>query len=510
MLTRKLVRLLTLIALAMTTSVLVSPAPASASTSALTFVKAYSNIVNTTQFALTPEDVQAASDGGYVGLAVTQSSSSTRPGVSWLLKLNASGGTQWQRALGCMSTPPGDYADGVSVAQAADGGYVVAGGTIGCGSGPNCPPSSGIACALVEKVSATGKVAWARVYHAGAAASALQKIRQTSDGGYIAVGTVTDASQNNAPLFLKLDSQGNVQWQRQLGPSGQIQALLNDVRQSADGGYVVTGELQTPSASGFPNQSVLAAKLDSGGGVLWERAFNSFASRGIPNASENALSLIQSSDGGYVIAGNWGDATGPNQCCSGALLLKLNAAGNIRWQSAYSGGLYCFENGFNETCANLGAVAYSVHQTSDGGYVLVGDANLKLRDSIPLVPWIAKVDPSGNLLWQHDYYQANRFTGRPISEYFASAAPSSDGGFLGLGFTENASTGTGELFAVKTDSSGLAGAGCSDVHGATALNPVNPALTAVSESLPIATAVAPTGNSPATTMTTSVATQSDC
>ena len=115
-----------------------------------------------------------------------------------------------------------------------------------------------------------------------------------------------DASQNNAPLFLKLDSQGNVQWQRQLGPSGQIQALLNDVRQSADGGYVVTGELQTPSASGFPNQSVLAVKLDSGGGVLWERAFNSFASRGIPNASENALSLIQSSDGGYVIAGKLG------------------------------------------------------------------------------------------------------------------------------------------------------------------------------------------------------------
>src|SRR5947209_4547659 len=51
----------------MTTSVLVSPAPASASTSAPPFVTPYSNIVNTTQFALTPEDVQAASDGERVG-----------------------------------------------------------------------------------------------------------------------------------------------------------------------------------------------------------------------------------------------------------------------------------------------------------------------------------------------------------------------------------------------------------------------------------------------------------
>ena len=93
-----------------------------------TFVKAYSNISGTTQFSLTPEDVQATSDGGYIGVALTQSPSATRPGVSWLVKVNSSGTPQWQRDLGCLSTPPGDYADGVSIVQTADGGYVVGGG----------------------------------------------------------------------------------------------------------------------------------------------------------------------------------------------------------------------------------------------------------------------------------------------------------------------------------------------------------------------------------------------
>jgi hypothetical protein len=473
------------------------------------FVKTYSNLLGTTQFSVTPADAQQTPDGGYVVLGTTQSAT-TGVGVSWLVKLSSTGNPQWQRELGCLSTPPGDYSDGVSIVQTSDGGYVVGGGTIGCGTGSDCPSTSGLTCALVEKVSATGAIVWAKVYAAGALSSVINKIRQTSDGGLIAVGTTTDANHGNGGLVLKLDGQGNVQWQRQIGPGSTTQQLLNDVQQTSDGGYVVTGELETPNATGQTLASVLAVKLDAGGNVIWQQSYNSFSSSGSPTASNNALSIIQASDGGYLIAGNWVDAPSMNQCCSGALLLKLDAMGKIQWQNALSGGLYCFFNGFSETCANLTAVAYNVHQTADGGYVVSGDESLKLIDETPLEPWIAKVDANGNLLWQHLYYQTNKTSGRPLSEYFASSTATSDAGLFGLGFTENATSGDGELLATKTDSAGNAGSSCGDEHPGTALSSTDPALSATAPLLPVSTATTPSAGSPATASSTSISSQSDC
>ena len=475
----------------------------STASSSGTFVKAYSNVVGATHLDVTPEDAQATSDGGYIGLALTQASSSTRPGVSWLVKLSSSGTAQWQRELGCLTTPPGAYADAASILQASDGGYVVGGGTIGCGSGNNCPALSGIQCALVEKVNSTGGLVWARVYKAAANGSAIRKIRPTSDGGYIAAGTINGANQTPGGLILKLDGQGNVQWQRELGPAGSTQVLFNDVRQTSDGGYVVTGEVDTPGSS------VLVVKLDATGNIAWERSFSGLTSAGTPAAS-TAYSIIQSADGGYLAAGHWDDSFTQGSCCAGALLLKLDSTGHIQWQNALSGGVYCFFNGFSETCTNVGALVYSAHQTADGGYVLAGDETLKLSDEAPIEPWLAKVTSSGTLLWQHLYYQTNKSTGRPLSEYFAASTPASDGGFFALGFTENASGTLGELFGVKTDSSGSAGSTCSDLHPATALSSVNPSLTAVAQSLPVSSTVTPISSSPATTVATSISTQSDC
>jgi hypothetical protein len=236
---------------------------------------------------------------------------------------------------------------------------------------------------------------------------------------------------------------------------------------------------------------------------VWERSFG-----GSPSTS-SAYSIVASADGGFLVGGQWDDSVN-GSCCSGALLLKLDSSGNIQWQKALSGGQYCFFNGFSETCVNLAATVISARQTADGGYVLSGDANLVMSDGAPIEPWMAKVDSSGNLLWQHLYYQTNPATGRPLSENFASTAVASDGGFFSLGFTENLNNGLGELFGVSTDGNGVASSTCGDLHTATTLNPINPSLSAAGQSLPIGTAVAPTSSSPATVAATSVSTQSDC
>ena len=324
------------------------------------------------------------------------------------------------------------------------------------------------------------------------------------------MGSVENAGQNTgvlSALVLKLDGQGNVQWRRTLGqPGGPTDALLNDVKQTADGGYVATGQFSATSACQYGHgcgEGVLVVKLNANGGLTWLRGFNSFDGNGDPTASEHALSIVQTSEGGFLVAGNWRNTIGPGTCCRGALLLKLDANGNSQWQRAYSGGVYCFFNGYSYQCYAIGADVYAVHQTSDGGYVLGGSGDLKLLDSVPLVPWLAKVDAAGNLVWQHFYYRAHPTTGRPLSQYFPSAALANGGGYFGLGWTENLADGLGELFAVKTDSAGLVGA-CSEVRPATPLTAVDPMLATIKPGLPVQTAIGQQDDSPSTTRSTSI------
>jgi hypothetical protein len=470
------------------------------------YIKSYANIVKRVQYSLTPEAVQGTSDGGSIASALSESSNGD--GVSWLVKADSSGVPQWHEEIGCFAVPPGDFADVTSAQQTTDNGFVLGGGTIGCGSTGGCPPASGIECALVEKLDQGGSPSWAFVYPAGAVRSSLNKIAQAADNGYVAVGSVTNAEQNTGALVLKLDDQGVVQWQRSVGPEGSTQAQFESVQPNSDGGYVATGEFYRPSA-GSPLTSLLVVKFRSNGNVQWTRAYNDVNSEGSPTNAQHAQTVIQTADGGYLIGGHWSDSTSPGSCCTGALLLKLNSSGRIQWQKAYSGGVYCFENGFSETCTDIGGLVYSVQQVADGGYVLAGAGDLELNDSVPLVPWLAKVDASGTLVWQHFYYETNKATGRPLSQYFPSSALTLEGGSLALGFTESPSNSKGELFGVKTDSTGLVG-NCAEVHDATPLDEVNPGLARLVQALPVSRTNATRVGSPASVVTTSIATRSDC
>ena len=468
-----------------------------------TFVTAYGNTSRQVEYGLTPESVAATSDGGYFALALTDSPDGILK--NWLLKLSASGRPQWQKELGCASGAPGDYGLGVSAQQTSDGGYILGGGILGC-------HGLYIQRALVEKLDPQGRVVWAVAYPAGPHGSAITQIKQTTDGGYIAVGNVSGADGHLGALILKLDGAGTVQWQRELDPTGSTGAYFNAVQQTVDGGYVATGEFYVVGQSyPYPN-SVLVASFDPSGNVRWQKGFNNVDDRGSPSGYEHAFSGIQTSDGGYLVAGNWSNTPPgpfPEEDSGGALLLKLDSGGNIVWQKAYNGGIYCYFNGYNTTCVLITALPYSVHPTADGGYVLAGLGQLELLDSVPQVPWLAKIDSVGNLLWQYFYYDVYS-TGRPISQYFASSTPTNDGGFMALGFTEkNDITFIGELYAVKTDSAGLVGL-CDQQHDATPLHSVDPALTTLSPSLPVLTTVTPGSAVSIRARTTSVLKDDKC
>jgi len=153
---------------------------------------------------------------------------------------------------------------------------------------------------------------------------------------------------------------------------------------------------------------------------------------------------------------------------------------------------------------------YSLHQTSDGGYLLAGDSNLEMSDGAPIEAWQAKVDATGNLVWQHLYYQTYAPTGRPLGGFFPAAAPAPGGGSLAVGPTLDYPTQKDLLFTVRTDTPGLAGTSCPDVHPAIPLQAINPQLTPVTPALPLQAATTPAVTSPIATLPTSISSRQDC
>jgi hypothetical protein len=136
--------------------------------------------------------VQATSDGGSIALAQSDCRS-----VSWLVKSDSAGTPQWQEEFGCFNLPPGGYALGTAVQQTSDGGYVIGGGTRDCDYSPICPYLTSQQCGLIVKLDASGNLAWSRVYSSGRDTS-IWGVRQTRDGGFVAVGTSSTPTRTSA------------------------------------------------------------------------------------------------------------------------------------------------------------------------------------------------------------------------------------------------------------------------------------------------------------------------
>jgi hypothetical protein len=420
--------------------------------------------------------------------------------MSWLVKFDAAGNPQWQREVGCFNIPGGGYALGLALQQTGDGGYVVGGGTRDCDFSPICPYLTSQGCGLIQKLDASGDLVWSRVYSSSTRDTTFEDVKQTSDGGFVAVGTFDDENGDHGSVVLKLDGIGVVQWQTLLGPSGRTDALLETVEPTADGGAVAAGRYYT--ASSDLRFSVLVVKFDANGDVRWQRGFNNFDGSGSPVGSEIVGSIIATFDGGYLVAGSWGNPALSSPYRQGQLLLKLDANGNSEWQKAYSEGLHC-SSFIGTRCDPIGGLTYSVNQVADGGYVFAGAGHETSAYGAPLVPSLTRTDASGNVLWQHFYYESYPSTGAPISQYFASSSVTRDGGHLAVGFTENPVDSTGELFAVRTDSAGLVGA-CSAIHPATAVTVVDPGLTTVDPGFPVRTTAPVQADLPGKTQPTSI------
>ncbi len=139
--------------------------------------------------------------------------------------------------------------------------------------------------------------------------------------------------------------------------------------QTADQGYLMTG-----TGIGLGSYQINLVKVDTSGIVQWAKNYHS-GNWLFPYADEYGVSkVIATSDGGYMLCGSRE---------ADFFLMKTDVSGNISWAKSYDKA--------------GGDTLYSVKQTSDGGYIAVGQTRLSTNDSLDA--YILKVNASGTYQW---------------------------------------------------------------------------------------------------------------
>jgi hypothetical protein len=410
--------------------------------SAVSFAKTYGGAYLDVAYS-----IQRTFDGGYIVAGATVSF-----GAGWadifLIKTYANGNIQWAKTYGGTGD---DVA--YSVQQTSDGGYIVVGYTESFGAGYRD--------IFLIKTDASGNLQWAKTY-GGTSRDEAFSVQQTSDGGYIVAGYTESFGAGGDIFFIKKDANGNIIWAKTYRGTGWDWAF--SVQQTSDGGYIVAG---ATDSFGAGDDDIFLIKTDANGNIIWAKTYWG-------TSGDGAFSVQQTSDGGYIVAGYTGSF---GAGYSDVFLVKTDANGNIMWAKTYGGTDLDW--------------ASSVQQTSDGGYILAGltDSFSAGGDNIFLI----KTDTNGNIQWSKTY-------GGTSNDWAFSVQQTSDGGYIVAGRTGSFGAGYGDIFLIKTDANGNIGS-CSIVQNASpTVNTVSPTVTtpslSVSSVSPTVYSVSPTVTSP--------------
>ena len=331
--------------------------------------------------------VAQTSDGGYIIAGKTDSYGAGGWDV-YLIKTDSLGDTTWTKTYGGT-----DHEMGHSVAQTTDGGYIVVG--------------SGNLGIYLIKTDAVGDTTWTKSF--GGIGYA---VAQTSYGGYIITG-----SYGGDVYLMKTNANGDSIWTRTF--DGSDVAYGYSVIQTFDEGYIITGWAR-PYGPGSAN--VYLIKTDSLGDTTWTKMYGD-------STNSTGQSVSQTSDGGYIIAGNITPFYFPD-----VYLIKTNESGDTIWTKSF-GSIDGWDEG------------YSVAQTADGGYIVTGfvETTYMNRDV-----YLIKTDATGDSLWTKRFGSSNNDEGY-------SVAQTADGGYIIAGFTQSFGAGGHDVYLIKTDANGLVG-----------------------------------------------------
>lgn len=221
--------------------------------------------------------ILSLTNGGYIicGQSIDEN---TGFNMLYLLKIDSDGSEVWEQTFG------GNREDhGYSIIESNDGSFLITGMT------ENSGDMSGDAWLL--KVDLDGNEIWQHTY-GGTGVDLSRSLVNTGDG-YIMVGNTSSyGSGNNDVFVIKVNLEGTQEWSNTYGGGGTD--IGRAIIKTNDGSFVIAGYTDSfGENSGF---NVWLLKIDSLGNLLWDKTFGG-------DGNDRALSVNQSLDGGLVLTG---------------------------------------------------------------------------------------------------------------------------------------------------------------------------------------------------------------
>lgn len=314
----------------------------------------YSNIANAIPFSLVAwfkifdgigpdygKAVHTCPDVGYILLTVTDFDNIGGYEI-WLIRTDPEGNESWSRFFG---TETNCY--GYSLNITLDDGYII--------SGEHNNPSSPHDGLWLLRTDSNGFEEWSQIWYDDNWGMCGHYAEETSDGGYIIVGT-NNMGANQDIILIKTNEYGEELWQKCFSSNDDDEGYC--VKQTSDGGYIFTGHY---------NDGLGLFRTDNLGNTLWTKNLHL-------GSSCYGRSLIVSEDNNYIVVGD-ARAVVAGQ---GIKLWKFDNSGNLIWEKTYSGG-----------------DGRSVKETYDGGFIICGDG---YNGGI-----VIKTDNMGNELWTQSF-----------------------------------------------------------------------------------------------------------
>ncbi|HNS12870.1 MAG TPA: T9SS type A sorting domain-containing protein [Bacteroidia bacterium] len=366
------------------------------------------------------------------------------------LVLTAQPAIQWQNSYG------GTLGDGLSQGNAQhdqieptpDGGFIIGGYSYS--NDGDVTGHHGLTSTLdcwVVKLDSLGSIEWQRSY-GGSEDENIQCIKPTSNGGYIFSANTNsidgDVTGFNGGIFdtwvVKLDSIGNIEWEQAVGGSSGDHG--RSVCETYDGGFLLgtqTASNDSDVAGNHGGSDIWLVKFDAFGMMQWQKCIGG-------TANDGAYTVRETDDHGFVLAGETSSTDGDfigniGSPLGSAFILKTDSTGNVEWFNTFGGSSLDFGR--------------EVYPTADGGYILGAST---ASGDLPgangsLDYYLVKVDSVGNLVWHNCY-------GGTQGEFFKSARPTSDGGFVLIGSAMSNDSdltnnyGSGDVWILKLDAAG--------------------------------------------------------
>lgn len=276
-------------------------------------------------------------DGGYATIGSSSDFWSSERNI-YFVKTTNTGDVSWTKKIGGQGRE-----NGTAIVQTASGEYFI--------GGTSRYISNGLFDYYLIKTNINGDTLWTKNY-GGSLNEEVNSMQQTSDGGLILAGYSESFSFGSKDFYLvKTNSNGDTLWTKHYG--GNLDEIANSVRQTSDGGFIITGYSQS---FGFSNVNMYVVKTNAVGDTLWTKTY------GQVNRFSRGNDIVQTDDGGYAITGSIKTAS-PNGGYD-LYLVKIDSVGNVQWEQ---------EVKVEPTnTMHTSSEGRSILQTPDGGFAILG------------------------------------------------------------------------------------------------------------------------------------------